>query len=60
MISGGESSGYGLLTVRENVWMFAQFCGLESGEANRRIKELLEVVGMGDRLNTKSSDGSGM
>jgi len=56
MVSGGESSGYGLLTVRENLWMFSQFYGLESGEANRRIKELLEVVGMGDRLNTKSSD----
>ena len=56
MVSGGESSGYGLLTVRENLWMFAQFYGLESGEANRRIKQLLEVVGMGDRLNTKSSD----
>jgi ABC-2 type transport system ATP-binding protein len=24
--------------------------------ANQRIKELLEVVGMGDRINTKSSD----
>lgn len=22
MISGGETSGYGLLTVRENLWMF--------------------------------------
>ena len=56
MVSGGESSGYGLLTVRENLWMFSQFYGLESGDANRRIKELLDVVGMGDRLNTKSSD----
>lgn len=56
MVSGGESSGYGLLTVRENLWMFSQFYGLPSKEANRRIKELLEVVGMGDRLNTKSSD----
>jgi ABC-2 type transport system ATP-binding protein len=36
--------------------MFSQFYGLESGESNRRIKELLEVVGMADRLNTKSSD----
>ena len=36
--------------------MFSQFYGLDSGEANRRIKELLEVVGMADRLNTKSSD----
>jgi ABC-2 type transport system ATP-binding protein len=56
MVSGGETSGYGLLTVRENLWMFSQFYGLDSRESNRRIKELLEVVGMADRLNTKSSD----
>jgi ABC-2 type transport system ATP-binding protein len=56
MVSGGESSGYGLLTVRENLWMFSQFYGLDSGLANWRIKQLLDVVGMGDRLNTKSSD----
>ena len=56
MVSGGESSGYGLLTVRENLWMFSQFYGIPSKEANRRIKELLEVVGLSDRINTKSSD----
>jgi len=56
MVSGGESSGYGLLTVRENLWMFAQFYGIPSAEANRRIKALLEIVGLGDRINTKSSD----
>ena len=56
MVSGGESSGYGLLTVRENLWMFAQFYGIPSQEANKRIKDLLEVVGLGDRANTKSSD----
>lgn len=56
MVSGGESSGYGLLTVRENLWMFAQFYGINSKVANKRIKELLEIVGLGDRINTKSSD----
>ena len=56
MVSGGETSGYGLLTVRENLWMFAQFYGIESKEANQRIKTLMEIVGMADRLNTKSSD----
>ena len=56
MVSGGESSGYGLLTVRENLWMFAQFYGLSTETANLRIKDLLDVVGMSDRLNTKSSD----
>jgi ABC-2 type transport system ATP-binding protein len=56
MVSGGESSGYGLLTVRENLWMFSQFYGMPSGEANAYIRELLEVVGLADRLNTKTSD----
>jgi len=56
MVSGGETSGYGLLTVRENLWMFSQFYGMPSKEANTRIKELLQVVGLADRMNTKSSD----
>ena len=56
MVSGGESSGYGLLTVRENLWMFSQFYGMDSNEANRRITELLTLVGLQDRMNTKSSD----
>ncbi len=56
MVSGGESSGYGLLTVRENLWMFAQFYGLPSREANRRIEELLRRIGLEDRIHTKSSD----
>ncbi len=56
MVSGGEASGYGLLTVRENLWMFAQFYGIPSDEANARIKKLLEIVGLADRMNTRSSD----
>ncbi|MFN2303326.1 MAG: ABC transporter ATP-binding protein, partial [Anaerolineales bacterium] len=56
MVSGGETSGYGLLTVRENLWMFSQFYGMPSKFANQRIKELLKVVGLSDRINTKSSD----
>ena len=56
MVSGGETSGYGLLTVRENLWMFSQFYGLSSSVANSNIKHLLEVVGLSDRINAKSSD----
>jgi ABC-2 type transport system ATP-binding protein len=56
MVSGGESSGYGLLTVRENLWMFSQFYGMPSKQANKVIRELLEMVGLGDRVHTKSSD----
>src|SRR5258708_11332838 len=28
MVSGGETSGYGILTVRENLWLFAQLYGV--------------------------------
>jgi len=56
MVSGGESSGYGLLTVKENLWMFSQFYGVPSKEANERIEALLEMVGLKDRMHTKSSD----
>lgn len=56
MVSGGETSGYGLLTVRENLWMFSQFYGMNSKVANERIIELLTMVGLEDRIHTKSSD----
>ncbi|MCS6843543.1 MAG: ATP-binding cassette domain-containing protein [Caldilineales bacterium] len=56
MVSGGETSGYGLLTVEENLWMFARFYGLETKVAKQRIGELLEVVGLSDRRRTKISD----
>ncbi len=56
MVSGGESSGYGLLTVRENLWMFGQFYGLDNNTTWRRVDELLEIVGLKDRANTKTSD----
>jgi ABC-2 type transport system ATP-binding protein len=56
MVSGGETSGYGLLTVRENLWMFAQFYGMANGVANERIRQLLDIVKLGDRINTKASE----
>jgi ABC-2 type transport system ATP-binding protein len=36
--------------------MFSQFYGMPSTEANRRIVELLKLVGLEDRIHTKSSD----
>jgi ABC-2 type transport system ATP-binding protein len=53
MVSGGESSGYGLLTVEENLWMFTQFYGINGKTARTRIRELLEIVGLADRAKTK-------
>jgi ABC-2 type transport system ATP-binding protein len=61
MVSGGESSGYGLLTVREQLWMFSQFYGLPTRPALARIDELLQVVGLYDERNRRvSSLSTGM
>ena len=55
MVSGGETSGYGVLTVAENIWMFSQFYGVPSRQAKARIAELLKVVEMEDKANTRVS-----
>ncbi len=55
MVSGGEHSGYGLLTVREQLWMFSQFYGLPSREALARIDELLRVVGLYEERHRRVS-----
>src|SRR3954453_17851629 len=51
MVSGGETSGYGILTVRENLWMFSQFYGVASREAYARIDEMLRIVELEDKKN---------
>jgi len=56
MVSGGETSGYGLLTVEENLWMFARFYGLDSKVARQRIDEMIQVVGLDEKRRTKISD----
>ncbi|TMA09460.1 MAG: ATP-binding cassette domain-containing protein [Methanobacteriota archaeon] len=53
MVSGGETSGYGLLTTRENVWMFSQFYGVPSKVAKQRIDELMHVFGLWDKRDAK-------
>ena len=46
LVSGGESSGYGILTVRECLWMFSQFYGVPNREAWARVDRLIDVVGL--------------
>ncbi len=53
MVSGGEYSGYGLLTVKENLWMFSQFYGIPGPEAKRRIEDLADLLNFRDILNKK-------
>ena len=53
MVSGGEISGYGLLTVRENLWMFSQFYGVKSKDAHERIDALLDRFGLREKDKEK-------
>ena len=55
MVSGGETSGYGILTVRENLWMFSQFYGVSWKDAHRAIDEMLKIVELEDKANTRIS-----
>jgi ABC-2 type transport system ATP-binding protein len=55
MVSGGETSGYGILTVRENLWMFSQFYGVTWADADARIKEMLKIVELEDKAGTRIS-----
>jgi ABC-2 type transport system ATP-binding protein len=51
MVSGGENVGFGMLKVKEQLWMFSQFYGMPSGAARRRIDELLERLGLAEAAN---------
>ena len=55
MVSGGETSGYGILTVRENLWLFSQLYGVKTRAALERIDAMLEVVGLIEKANTRIS-----
>jgi ABC-2 type transport system ATP-binding protein len=55
MVSGGETSGYGILTVRENLWLFSQLYGVPRKEARTRIDRMLSAVGLADKANTRIS-----
>jgi ABC-2 type transport system ATP-binding protein len=46
MVAGGEQSGYGMLPVHEQLWMFSQFYGLGVREGQRRVAELIDAVGL--------------
>src|SRR5262245_51748699 len=52
LVSGGETSGYGVLTVRENLWLFSQLYGVPRKEARYRIDRLLAAVGLQERADT--------
>nr|MBA2374359.1 ABC transporter ATP-binding protein [Chloroflexota bacterium] len=55
MVAGGEQSGYGILTVREQLWMFSQFYGLTRGDGWKRVDELVDAVGLDEQREQRVS-----
>jgi len=61
MVSGGENVGFGMLKVKEQLWMFSQFYGMPSKPAKHRIAELLERLGLSEAADRRvSALSSGM
>ncbi|WP_020470770.1 ABC transporter ATP-binding protein [Zavarzinella formosa] len=55
MVSGGESSGYGILTVRENLWLFSRIYGVANDLIRSRMERLLKVVDLTEKAGSRVS-----
>jgi ABC-2 type transport system ATP-binding protein len=55
LVAGGDFSGYGLLTVREQLAMFAQFYGLPYREGMAKVDAQLASFGIDDIRDRKIS-----
>ena len=53
LVSGGEKAGYGILTVRENLWFYSQLYGLGIREGWKKIEELADLLDMNDFLDVR-------
>jgi len=53
LVSGGETPGYGILSVKENLWFFSQLYGLSSSAANDKIKGLMADLDFEKYANTR-------
>jgi ABC-2 type transport system ATP-binding protein len=58
VVLGGDRALYWRLTARENLWYFSQLYDMRSDDADRRIDEVLALVGLTDRANDKVEDYS--
>ncbi len=55
MVSGGETSGYGILNVRENLWLFSRIYGVPNDLISSRIDRMLDIVGLTPKAKSRLS-----
>jgi len=53
LVSGGETPGYGILSVKENLWFFSQLYGLSSSTAKDKINRLMVDLDFEEYANTR-------
>jgi ABC-2 type transport system ATP-binding protein len=53
LVSGGETPGYGILTVQENLWFFSQLYGLAGDVAKRRMEKLIHDMELEEYVDTR-------
>jgi ABC-2 type transport system ATP-binding protein len=53
MASGAEKAGYDFISAKRNLWFFSQLYGIPSQEAEKRIMELSEMLGLTKYLDRK-------
>lgn len=53
VVSGGERAGYGITTVRENLWYFTQLYGYGWRDGWRRVDELVELLEIEEYANVR-------
>lgn len=53
LVSGGETPGYGSISVKENLWFFSQLYGLPGNLARERIAKLAKELELSEYLSTR-------
>ena len=53
LVTGGDNAGYGILTVRESLWMFSQFYGVPNKDSRERSELLLDKLGLREKADER-------
>jgi ABC-2 type transport system ATP-binding protein len=53
MASGAEKAGYDFISAKRNLWFFSQLYGIPSEQAERKISDLSEMLGLTKYLDRK-------
>ena len=53
LVSGGETPGYGILTVKENLWFFSQLYSLSNNLAKERAGQLIHDMELEEYVDTR-------